>query len=178
MTTPVWRGDVPRPKLRGQLRLQLRYAVLPRSAPLEDPGLSVLCPGRQLAARSGRHVLERPEQAPGQCGQRRNGHLARQDPVRSLARGRVRRYVWRVYANTGTGFAATPEVVLSPLPLESDRATSALGAGPLAASSSWHGFIDIDGDGERRRGLPGTVLERRLGHRERRATAELPGVPG
>lgn len=58
------------------------------------------------------------------------------------------RYVLRVYANTGSGFASTPQVVLSPIPLESDRATSALGAAPLAAASSWHGFIDIDGDGK------------------------------
>ncbi len=40
-----------------------------------------------------------------------------------------------------------PDLVLSPLPLETDRPTSSLGAGDLAASSSWHGFIDIDGDG-------------------------------
>ena len=56
------------------------------------------------------------------------------------------RYVWRVYPNTGTGFGAQ-QLILSPLPLESDRPSSALGAGMLAASSSWHGFIDMDGDG-------------------------------
>lgn len=56
------------------------------------------------------------------------------------------RFVWRVYRNTGAGFTEDPEIVMSPVPLESDRATSALGAGALAASSSWHGFIDMDGD--------------------------------
>ncbi len=60
---------------------------------------------------------------------------------------RCGRFVWRVYPNTGHGFGDVPDVVYSPIPLESDRATSSLGSGALAASSSWHGFVDMDGDG-------------------------------
>jgi RHS repeat-associated protein len=57
------------------------------------------------------------------------------------------RYVLRVHENLGDGRFGPPQVVLAPVPLETDRPTSRLGTGPLAASSSWHGFIDLDGDG-------------------------------
>lgn len=57
------------------------------------------------------------------------------------------RYVLRVYENTGLGFNPEPRIILSPLPLETDRDTSNVGAGHLAASSPWHGFLDMDGDG-------------------------------
>ena len=60
---------------------------------------------------------------------------------------RCRRYVFRVYENTGSGFAEEPKIVYAPIPLETDRGTSNLGAGHLAASSMWHGFVDMDGDG-------------------------------
>lgn len=57
-------------------------------------------------------------------------------------------YILRVYDNLGNGqFATQPRVIYAPIPLETDRPTSRLGAGRLAASSSWHGFIDLDGDG-------------------------------
>lgn len=57
-------------------------------------------------------------------------------------------YVLRVYDNLGDGvFADQPRLVYAPVPLETDRPTSQLGAGRLAVSSSWHGFIDLDGDG-------------------------------
>jgi RHS repeat-associated protein len=57
------------------------------------------------------------------------------------------RYVLRVYENTGKGFASQARIIYSPIPIETDRATSDLGNGHLAAASSWHGFLDIDGDG-------------------------------
>lgn len=58
------------------------------------------------------------------------------------------RYVWRIYWNEGDGqLSEEPTIHMSPIPLESDRPTSRLGNSNLAASSSWHGFIDIDGDG-------------------------------
>ncbi|MBK8255483.1 MAG: hypothetical protein IPK82_22830 [Polyangiaceae bacterium] len=58
------------------------------------------------------------------------------------------RYVLRVHKNLGGGqFSSAVQLVMSPVPLESDRPTSNLGGGALAASSSWHGFVDLDGDG-------------------------------
>lgn len=56
-------------------------------------------------------------------------------------------YVWRIYWNKDNNvqdlFTQRAEVHLSPIPLESDRAVSSLGI----PASSWHGFVDIDGDG-------------------------------
>ncbi len=52
-------------------------------------------------------------------------------------------FVWRVYENVGGAISETPLLVPSPIPLESDRPDSAAGWGVL---SSWHGFIDMDGD--------------------------------
>ncbi|HWB73524.1 MAG TPA: SpvB/TcaC N-terminal domain-containing protein, partial [Nannocystaceae bacterium] len=57
------------------------------------------------------------------------------------------RYVLRIHENLGDGFFGPPVPVLAPIPLETDRPVSRLGSGPLVASSSWHGFVDIDGDG-------------------------------
>lgn len=62
-------------------------------------------------------------------------------------RGPNSSYVFRVYENTGTGLASQPKIVHSPVPLETDRGTSNLGAGPQALGSMYHGFLDIDGDG-------------------------------
>lgn len=56
-------------------------------------------------------------------------------------------YLFRVYENTGTGLASQPKMVYSPVPLETDRGTSNLGAGSQALGSMYHGFLDIDGDG-------------------------------
>lgn len=56
-------------------------------------------------------------------------------------------FLFRVYENTGSGFSAEPKIVYSPVPLETDRGTSNLGAGPQALGSMYHGFLDIDGDG-------------------------------
>lgn len=61
---------------------------------------------------------------------------------------RCGRFVWRVYVNQGDGtLSRTARIVYSPVPLETDRPTSKMGVAALAAASSWHGFIDIDGDG-------------------------------
>ncbi|HUH01462.1 MAG TPA: RHS repeat-associated core domain-containing protein [Kofleriaceae bacterium] len=61
---------------------------------------------------------------------------------------RCGRFVWRVYDNQGDGtLSQTARIVYSPVPLETDRPTSKMGVAALAAASSWHGFLDIDGDG-------------------------------
>ena len=62
-------------------------------------------------------------------------------------RGPNNSFLFRVYENTGSALASQPKIVYSPVPLETDRGTSNLGAGPQALGSMYHGFLDIDGDG-------------------------------
>lgn len=58
-----------------------------------------------------------------------------------------RNYVWRVWRGRANGTFEAPELKLSPVPLETERAVSQLGAGDMASASSWHGLTDMDGDG-------------------------------
>jgi RHS repeat-associated protein len=93
---------------------------------------------------TGPHSIERP---PSEIGNEKNPSNFGNPLAAQVPETRCGRYVFRVYENTGTGFASEPKIILSPVPLETDRATSQLGAGDLAASSSYHGFLDLDGDG-------------------------------
>src|SRR5690606_13171382 len=58
-------------------------------------------------------------------------------------------YVWNIYENLGGTLSSTPRTVISPIPLDSNGADTAPGAGGRLGSfgSSRHAIQDIDGDG-------------------------------
>lgn len=57
-------------------------------------------------------------------------------------------YVWYVYRNLGNGtFAATPQTVLAPAPLESDNGDSSMGSSRWGFASETHAVMDFTGDG-------------------------------
>jgi RHS repeat-associated protein len=58
------------------------------------------------------------------------------------------KFVWYWYRNEGNAsFATTPQVVLSPVPLENDAGDSSLGSASVGYSTANHGIQDLNGDG-------------------------------
>ncbi|MGD9851389.1 MAG: SpvB/TcaC N-terminal domain-containing protein [Nitrospirales bacterium] len=110
------------------------------------PGGDEQCSGETLASYMYKKNNIPWEQRTYEVGAQPNPHPRLVHPVMWPEYG-CGRYVFRFYENTGEGFAPQPQIILSPIPLETDRDTSNVGAGHLAASSSWHGFLDMDGDG-------------------------------
>jgi RHS repeat-associated protein len=93
--------------------------------------------------------VDQDQQRVDQERSKEGDQAGRRNPeIQMFPETRCGQYILRVYDNLGGGrFSDTPRVVYAPVPLETDRGTSSLGAGYLAVSSSWHGFVDIDGDG-------------------------------